>query len=93
MELGLRELKPFPSGFRIPVYCEVDLGSVCHIHSAIRNNNVVQGYWLKRNQIGVEGCREILEALESNPNLTTLDLVQNDLGVEVRLFYLLGPLL
>lgn len=52
--------------------------------SSIRSNHTVQGYWLKRNQIGVEGCKEILDALECNSTLTTLDLVQNDLGVEVR---------
>ena len=43
----------------------------------------MQGYWLKRNQIGIEGCAEILAALECNSTLTTLDLVQNDLGAEV----------
>jgi hypothetical protein len=37
-----------------------------YIAEAIEKNDVVEGYWLKRNQIGLAGLQAILSALRTN---------------------------
>jgi hypothetical protein len=42
------------------------IGEEGAIAEAIEKNDVVEGYWLKRNQIGLAGLQAILSALRTN---------------------------
>lgn len=72
-----------------------DIAGAHSLAEAVKVNNNVEGLWLKRNSITIQGVRDLCAALRSNSSVTTLDLVhfsqrlysfsvqvQNNLGVE-----------